>query len=95
MAKSSRYVVVYDISNNRERSRASKILAGYGVRVQKSVFECRCTRGGVSRMRKALDELDLQTGFVLLYKMHENAKRKSAGCLPKYLSVPEPYALVI
>ncbi len=33
-------LVCYDISNNRRRYRVDKVLSGYGVRVQKSVFEC-------------------------------------------------------
>ena len=33
------YLVSYDISDNRQRLKTSKILADYGVRVQESVFE--------------------------------------------------------
>ena len=33
-------LVSYDIVDNRKRYRVSKTLKGYGVRVQKSVFEC-------------------------------------------------------
>ncbi len=34
-------LVCYDIVDNRVRYRVVKALKGYGVRVQKSVFECR------------------------------------------------------
>lgn len=33
-------LVIYDVSNNKIRSRLVKFLEGYGVRVQKSAFEC-------------------------------------------------------
>ena len=33
-------LVCFDIVNDRARTRASKVLKEYGVRVQKSVFEC-------------------------------------------------------
>ncbi|HHP7244558.1 MAG TPA: CRISPR-associated endonuclease Cas2, partial [Elainellaceae cyanobacterium] len=33
-------LVVYDIANNRRRQKLSKLLEGYGRRVQESVFEC-------------------------------------------------------
>ena len=33
------YLVIYDISDNKQRLKTSKILADYGVRVQESVFE--------------------------------------------------------
>jgi CRISPR-associated protein Cas2 len=34
------YLVCYDIVSDRRRNKVSKILEGYGLRVQKSVFEC-------------------------------------------------------
>ncbi len=34
------YIVCYDISDNRTRYRVVKALKGFGVRIQKSVFEC-------------------------------------------------------
>lgn len=35
-----RVVVIYDIINNKSRRLISDILEGYGIRVNKSVFEC-------------------------------------------------------
>lgn len=35
------YVISYDISENKIRNKISKLLEGYGRRVQYSVFECR------------------------------------------------------
>ena len=34
------YLVCYDIVNDRRRTKVSNFLQGYGLRVQKSVFEC-------------------------------------------------------
>lgn len=34
------YVISFDISDNRDRYQAVKVLKGVGRRVQKSVFEC-------------------------------------------------------
>ncbi len=34
------YLICFDISDNRIRYRAVKLLKGHGMRVQKSVFEC-------------------------------------------------------
>lgn len=34
------YIVSYDISDNRKRTKVAKILLDYGTRVQFSVFEC-------------------------------------------------------
>ena len=34
------YLICYDVVNDRRRNRVSRLLEGYGLRVQKSVFEC-------------------------------------------------------
>lgn len=34
------YLVCYDVIHDRRRDRVAKLLQGYGLRVQKSVFEC-------------------------------------------------------
>lgn len=34
------YLICYDITHDRRRDRVSRLLEGYGMRVQKSVFEC-------------------------------------------------------
>lgn len=34
------YLICYDIVNDRRRDRVSHLLEGYGLRVQKSIFEC-------------------------------------------------------
>lgn len=49
-------VVAYDISDDKRRERVSKILEGYGERVQYSVFECRLDRMQYLRLRHALAE---------------------------------------
>lgn len=34
------YLICYDIISDRRRDRVSRLLEGYGLRIQKSVFEC-------------------------------------------------------
>lgn len=34
------YLICYDVVNDRRRDRISRLLEGYGLRIQKSVFEC-------------------------------------------------------
>ena len=47
-------VAVYDIASNRRRYRVAKTLARFGVRVQKSAFECYLTPGRAARLRREL-----------------------------------------
>lgn len=55
-----RYIVAYDISSDKNRTRVAKILDDYGARRQFSVFEVSLTRDEYARMRerllKAIDE---------------------------------------
>ena len=78
------FAVVYDITNDRERGRVDKILLGYGFRVQKSVFECKLGKGACQRLLNELNALNLQTGYVYLYRLQHGAKRLAAGKPPPH-----------
>lgn len=56
-------VVIYDIPDNKRRLKLSKILKGYGKRVQKSAFECIINKKQydilVERLKKSIAEEDL------------------------------------
>ncbi len=82
MSTFSKYVIAYDISNQRERNRVSKILCGYGFRVQKSVFECSLSAGGKAKLEEELEQLDLQSGFLHIYHLNKQAKRSEIGKAP-------------
>jgi CRISPR-associated protein Cas2 len=47
-------VVVYDISNDRRRTKLHNALLDYGSPVQYSVFECLLDDEGLARMRRAV-----------------------------------------
>ncbi|GAB4380759.1 MAG: CRISPR-associated endonuclease Cas2 [Calditrichia bacterium] len=48
------YLVCYDIVHNRRRNRVAKVLSGYGMRVQKSVFECFLNEARLKTLRQRL-----------------------------------------
>ena len=51
------YLVCFDIVDDRTRRRVAKLLEGYGVRVQKSVFECPgMTEEHFVKLRARIDE---------------------------------------
>jgi CRISPR-associated protein Cas2 len=54
-----RYVIVYDISPSRTRTRIAKLLDGWGERVQLSVYECELEQrelpGLVKQLTRALE----------------------------------------
>lgn len=52
-----RYVIAYDISDDRRRARVAKTLEGHGDRVQYSVFEVECDGSGLAELVDSLDPL--------------------------------------
>ncbi len=70
------YLVCFDISDDRVRYRAVKVLKGFGTRVQKSVFECPdLTEKKFLRLKDRLESLiDFTTDSVRYY-------RQCRGCL--------------
>ena len=48
------YVISYDIPDNRRRSQLTKVLKGFGTRVQYSVFEAHLTRSQFEQMKYAV-----------------------------------------
>ena len=47
-------VIVYDISNDRRRTKLHNALLDYGTPVQYSVFECLLDEDGLRRMKRAV-----------------------------------------
>jgi len=93
MSRYGKFIVSYDISSQRERSRVSKTLAGYGFRVQKSVFECLLTPAGKARLIGELDRLELATGYIYIYQLNNQAKRIGLGKVP--LSPDSGYSFIV
>lgn len=48
-------VISYDISDDRIRYRVGEILLDYGVRVQRSVYECRLTMDRFEEVRQKIE----------------------------------------
>ncbi|MGW8160345.1 CRISPR-associated endonuclease Cas2 [Desulfoprunum sp.] len=51
------YVITFDISDDRDRYRAVKVLKGVGIRVQKSVFECDLSEHGLLNVQSKLEKI--------------------------------------
>ncbi|GAB5046629.1 CRISPR-associated endonuclease Cas2 [Thermodesulfovibrio sp. TK110] len=73
------YVVVYDISDDRERLKVDKLLKNYGFRVQKSVFECRLNESLKKKLISELKSLNVKTGFIKIYLLTDILDAKTVG----------------
>jgi CRISPR-associated protein Cas2 len=52
-----RYVIAYDVADDRRRQQVATLLAAWGRRVQKSVFECEWSRDEVAGVSGRLAKL--------------------------------------
>ena len=95
MGQGAKYLAVYDVSEDGERNRVAKVLEGYGVRVQKSAFECQLTRGSLATLQTKLKALDVKEGFVFVYRLQANGKRLAFGTVPPNPLDDANYAFVI
>ena len=95
MARPSKYVAVYDVTDDAERARVAKVIEGFGVRVQKSAFECHLTRGSRATLESRLADLQLKSGYVFLYQRDSRAKRVAIGAVPDNPVDDAHYAIVV
>ena len=70
MQQTGQYVISYDIAVTKSRTRIAEVLKNVGVRVQKSVFECRLTGQELLQIKQQLTELiDPKSDSVLFYRV--------------------------
>ncbi len=62
-------VVTYDISNNKQRNKLAKELLVFGIRTQKSFFECEVTEKELKVIKKILKRYSQSDDFVTIYKI--------------------------
>lgn len=89
------FVVAYDISNDRRRTRLFKTLKRYGMAVQESVFECHLTADQFIRMRREVESvIDPRVDQVRYYDL-------CLKCVPRVLVTAasrvtsDPVAIVV
>lgn len=67
------WVIAYDVTSNRNRTRVSKRLTTYGLRLQKSVFLVEASRRQVRELVEELSEVvDRETDSVCAWPLSEN-----------------------
>ncbi len=89
------YIFSYDITDDKERRRVSKVLDGYGFRVQKSIYVCWISPALAKRLCDKLNGLGLLTGFVLSWHVPDNTSCTSLGQAPSDLNTEPVSAIVI
>jgi CRISPR-associated protein Cas2 len=71
------YLVCYDVVSDRRRNRVANLLKGYGLRVQKSVFECVLNESQYEMLNQKLKKyLKKEEDQVRLYPMSGYTREK-------------------
>ena len=72
-----KYLITYDIENDKRRKKISDELEAFGYRVNYSVFECELNQTKLRKLKEKIEELvDVNYDSVRFYHICEN-------CLPK------------
>lgn len=79
MSATSDFAIVYDLSSSTERRKVFKLLSGYGFNVQRSVFECRLTRSSLDKLIVQLNDLNIKSGHIKLYRLIYNSNTHEMG----------------
>ena len=81
------YLVCYDIGDDRCRYQVAKLLKGYGLRVQKSVFECALDERQYDFLQKKLTKyVKRQEDQLRFYPLPERSRQqvKILGMKPEF-----------
>ena len=67
-----RFLVIYDVEDNRNRTIVVKVLESYGVRVQKSAYECYADVRRLTDMKKKLSVLVKENDSIRIYDISDH-----------------------
>ena len=62
-------LIIYDIVSNKRRIKFSKLLKGYGFRVQKSSFEAYIKKNIFNKLLKEIENFAIKTDTIRVYKI--------------------------
>lgn len=78
----SHWLIIYDIGDDKRLRKVAKHMEGYGVRVQKSVFEAEANRKIIEKLRKEVaGMIDPAEDYVVYFEICERdwQKREKYG----------------
>jgi CRISPR-associated protein Cas2 len=70
MTQEQLWVIAHDTPCNKRRRKLSKLLKGYGERLQWSVFECRLQPHQLLRLRQILERIATPQDSIRLWPLH-------------------------
>ena len=85
-------LIIYDISDNRRRSRMVKVLESFGVRVQKSAFEAILRPNKYRKLLNSIKNIPEKTDSVRVYKIQGQGTVENFG---EYFALEEEETIII
>ena len=89
-----KYIICYDISNNKIRAKFSKILLKYGIRTQKSFFEAVISERDLNDIKNEIKRLiNQETDVVYIFPVDKKLQKKilRAGRSIEYMEIDDFY----
>ncbi len=68
-------IITYDISNNKLRNKIAKELLRFGIRTQKSLFECFVNEKELKILKKIAKKYSKASDYVTIYELKGKIKR--------------------
>lgn len=88
------FVVSYDISDDRRRTRLHRALKGFGMRVQYSVFECILDEPEVARLKTIVHRIiKRDADHVRYYRLCENCVSRIQALGGMVTEAPRTYVV--
>jgi CRISPR-associated protein Cas2 len=73
------YLITYDIDDDKERDKISKVLENYGIRVQESVFECNLSSVNYKEVVERISKIISEGANIRFYPICKECYSKAAG----------------
>ena len=72
------YMICYDISHPKRLRKTAKVLENYGLRVQKSFFQCEISSKGMQLLKQSILEIiDTDKDYFYIYPLCDSCTRKA------------------
>ena len=72
-----KYVVCFDIVNDKKRRKVGEYLEEFGIRVQRSVFEIEISKSKLKNLLKILNEIIEKEDSIRFYQMQSDTINRS------------------
>ena len=80
-------IVAYDIRSNRKRAKLAKNLLQFGIRTQKSMFECEVNKKELNIIKKLAKKFSDDEDFVTVYEIYEKDTKRIGNV--KYIEIDD------